>query len=248
MTEPTEPSHILEHEGFCCLCDKRVVFRATGQYFRNTLRCSECNLGPRHRAIFWNLNKFVPNWRSMDVHESSPGGDKVSQRLAKEAKSYIPTQWDPSIPFGTLHPKGYRSEDLQNQTFPDESFDLVVTQDVFEHIFQPDKAIKEIARTLRPNGAFIATVPIILRREQTRRRASLIDGRIVHHLPPEYHGNPVSKDGSLVTIDWNYDIVSYLQFHSGLSFVMFHTDNIDVGIRGEHIEVLIGFKRPIPQL
>ena len=76
----------------------------------------------------------------------------------------------------------------------------------------------------------------------------MIDGEIVHHLPPEYHGNPVSKDGSLVTIDWNYDIVSYLQFHSKLSFVMLYTDNIDVGIRGEHIEVLIGFKRPIPQL
>jgi SAM-dependent methyltransferase len=101
----------------------------------------------------------------MDIHESSPGGDKVSQRLKNEAKSYVASQFDRSIPFGSNHPNGYRSEDLQNQTFPDECFDIVVTQDVFEHIFEPDKAIKEIARALRPNGAFIATVPIILRRE-----------------------------------------------------------------------------------
>ena len=244
-----QDAFFLEHEGFCCLCDKRVTFRATGPYLRNTLRCPECNLGPRHRAIFWNLNKFLPKWRDMDIHESSPGGDKVSQRLAREAKSYTATQWDPSIPFGSVHPKkGYRSEDLQAQTFADDSFDLVVTQDVFEHIFAPDKAIREIARTLRPNGAFIATVPIVLRREPTRRRASLAGGEIVHHLPPEYHGNPMSSDGSLVTIDWNYDIVSYLQFHSGLSFMLIFTDNLDIGVRGEHIEVLIGFKRPIPAL
>ena len=152
-----EQNYILEHSGFCCLCEKEVVFRATGPYFRNTLRCSECNLGPRYRALFWNLNKFIPNWREMAIHESSPGGDRVSQRLKKEAKSYVASQFDPSIPFGTNHPNGYRSEDLESQTFPDKSFDIVVTQDVFEHIFEPSKAIKEIARTLRPNGAFIAT-------------------------------------------------------------------------------------------
>jgi hypothetical protein len=84
---------------------------------------------------------------------------------------------------------------------------------------------------------FIATVPIILRWENTRRRASLIDGEIVHHLPAEYHGNPLTKDGLPVTIDWNFDIVSYLQHHSRLSFILLQTGNIDLGIRGVHTEV-----------
>jgi ubiquinone/menaquinone biosynthesis C-methylase UbiE len=44
------------------------------------------------------------------------------------------------------------------QSFPAESFDIVVTQDVFENLFAPDRAIKEIARTLRPGGAHIMTV------------------------------------------------------------------------------------------
>lgn len=238
----------IKHLGFCCLCEKEVIFRADGPYFRATLRCPECNTGPRHRHIFYALNKFVPNWKSKDIHESSPGWDPVSTHLSKGAKSYLATQWDPSIPFGTMHPKGYRSEDLQCQTFAGNSFDIVVAQDVFEHIFRPDLAIKEIARTLRPNGVFIATVPIILRWENTRRRASLIDGEIVHHLPAEYHGNPLTKDGSLVTIDWNFDIVSYLQHHSGLSFILLQTENIDLGIRGVHAEVLIGIKKSLPNI
>ncbi|UGA48937.1 class I SAM-dependent methyltransferase (plasmid) [Bradyrhizobium barranii subsp. apii] len=92
-----------------------------------------------------------------------------------------------------------------------------MTQDVFEHIFRPDLAIQEIARTLKEGGAFISTVPILLKNRPSKRRAALVDGKIVHHAEPQYHGNPVSKDGALVTVDWGYDIVSYLQHHSNVS-------------------------------
>jgi SAM-dependent methyltransferase len=195
------------------------------------------------------LSRFFPKWRDLSVHESSPGLDIVSRRLSRECRLYVATQWDESVPFGAIHPtKGYRSEDLQRQTFADESFDLVVTQDVFEHIFRPDLAIKEIARTLRPNGAFICTVPIVNGVRASERRASLIEGRIEHRAEPTYHGNPISDKKSLVTIDWGYDIVSYLQHHSGLSFIMLRIDNIDLGIRANLIEVLLGFKRDIPAL
>jgi SAM-dependent methyltransferase len=247
MTDSSQPFHF-EHSGFCCVCEKSVIFTADSSYFRSSLRCPLCHLAPRHRALFHALTMFFPKWRQFDIHESSPGWDLVSSRLKREAKSYVATQWDTSIPFGTSHVKGYRSEDLQAQTFADASFDLVVTQDVFEHIFEPDKAVKEIARTLRPGAAFIATVPIVLKNAPSRRRASFINGEIVHHVSAEYHGNPISNRESLVTIDWGYDIVRYLQHHSGLSFMMVHFDNIDLGIRADLIEVLIGFKRAIPVL
>jgi len=38
----------------------------------------------------------------------------------------------------------------------DESFDLVITQDFFEHVLRP---AKEIARTLKSGGAHIYAVP-----------------------------------------------------------------------------------------
>ncbi len=101
------------------------------------------------------------------------------------------------------------------------------------------------------------TVPIVRKNNPSQRRASLTDGKIVHHLEAVYHGNPVPKEGrltnqdtggSLVTIDWGYDIASYLQHHSGLNFIMLQIDNIDLGIRADFNEVLVGFKRPIPRL
>jgi SAM-dependent methyltransferase len=199
------------------------------------------------------LHRYFPNWPELRIHESSAGWDKVSERLAKECSSYLCSQYDLNVPFGetaaTSAPSGtYRSENLEAQTFPDEIFDLVVLQDVFEHIFRPDLAIKEIARTLTAGGAVIMTVPIIKQLDPSIRRAALVDGQVAHFLEPEYHGNPVGDEGSLVTIDWGYEIVSYLQHHSGLAFLMIKIDDIDRGIRAELNEVLIGFKRPIPNI
>jgi SAM-dependent methyltransferase len=207
-------------------------------------------------VLFHVLASYYPNWRTLDIHESSPGWDRVSQILAAECPGYRASQYDESVPFGTTvlaprtYAREYQSENLEQQTFKDESFDLVLMQDVFEHVFRPDRAIKEIARTLRVGGALIMTVPIVMGFKPSRRRAQLIEGNVIHLIePPEYHGNPVpGSDGVLVTVDWGYDIVSYLQHHSGLAFQMLKIDDIDLGIRAELNEVLIGFKRPLPAI
>jgi SAM-dependent methyltransferase len=197
---------------------------------------------------------YFPGWRGLHIHEGSPGFDNLSSRLARECAKYTASQYNPKLDFGRVyeynHPsRTYSNENLESQSFQDSSFDIVITQDVFEHVFNPEKAIREIARTLKPNGATIMTVPIVMKTQPSRRRASLIEGSVNHLIePPQYHGNPIDGNGALVTIDWGYDIVSYLQHHSGLSFLMIQIDNIDLGIRAELIEVLIGFKRPIASL
>jgi hypothetical protein len=106
----------------------------------------------------------------------------------------------------------------------------------------------EVARTLKPGGAVIMTVPIVRRMNASRRRAALIKGE-VHHLvqPPDYHGDPLT-DGALVTVEWGYDIAAYLSYHSGLSFTLVQVDNIGLGIRADLNDVLIGMKQPIPAL
>ena len=57
----------------------------------------------------------------------------------------------PDITSGQIHPQsGYRYEDLEHLTFPDNSFDLFVPKDVMENIFDPKKVFKEIAQVLKP--------------------------------------------------------------------------------------------------
>ncbi len=223
--------------------------------FYRSLQCSECQSGPRQRALWFALNRFRPKWRELSLHESSPGWDLVSRRLTAECKNYTASQYDPNlspgeIVDGTRLPcKKYIVQNLERQTFADESFDLVVTQDVFEHIFDPFKAIAEIARTLRPGGATIMSVPVVRKFNPSQRRARLTgDGAIEFILPAEYHGNPVSGDGALVTVDWGYDIAALLARASGLWFIMQTFENMDYGIRDECNQILIGMKSPLPTL
>jgi len=238
------------HYGRCPICDCPVRFIAAGPYLRNTLRCEKCDSVPRNRALMHVLETHFPAWRSLAIHEGSPGTDSLSRKLFTECPGYTGSHYDRAVPFGSIVPaphlpcQRYRSEDLENQTFNANTFDLVITQDVFEHLFHPGRAMAEIARTLRPGGATIMTVPIVRKNNPSSRRASMLDGVVTHFEPQEYHGNPIDNDGSLVTIAWGYDVVSYLQSHSGLSFMMVLIDDMELGIRADLNEVLIGFKIP----
>ncbi|WP_177243082.1 class I SAM-dependent methyltransferase [Bradyrhizobium sp. Gha] len=145
--------------------------------------------------------------------------------------------------------KKYYVQNLEAQTFDDNIFDLVITQDVFEHVFSPDRAIAEIARTLKPGGGYIMSVPVVRRAQSSRRRARLTkEGSIENILPPEFHGNPVNGEGAIVTIDWGFDIGAYLAAASGMHFLMLEIDDLARGIRDECNLTLVGFKRPLPDL
>jgi ubiquinone/menaquinone biosynthesis C-methylase UbiE len=137
-----------------------------------------------------------------------------------------------------------RCESLEALTFPHKSFDLIITQDVMEHVMDPQAAFREIARVLRPGGFHIFSVPLARKTELSRRRARLKpDGTIEHLIAPEYHGNPVENTGSLVTMDWGYDIIGEIAKASGMAGQIIQTDDIDRGIRAEFIEIVISMKR-----
>ena len=192
------------------------------------------------------IERFFPQWRSLSIHESSPWpGRGANRRLTEEAPAYIASHYYPDVGTGTIV-NGIRCENLEHLSFGDESFDLHITQDVFEHLFNPAAAFREIARTLRPGGAHVFTTPLVRKNEPTRFCASLApDGTVVHLMePPEYHGNPISSEGSLVTVNWGYDITEFIFKTSGLFTEIVFLDTLEYGIRAEYIEVLITRKSP----
>lgn len=240
---------LLEVDGVCPVCEQQVTFTAKDDWLRDHFLCGNCGSQPRERALMKVLADLRPDWRSLAIHESSPG-TAASRRLAAEAPGYVSSHYGPGVPLGTAHPQwGWRCEDLENQTFPDKSFDLVVTQDVFEHLFAPDRAIAEVARTLKPGGFHICTVPIVNKAAPSVRRARRDrQGKIEHLMEPVYHANPIDVQGSLVTVDWGYDIADYLDEASGLSTTIWTLDDMSRGIRAEYIEVLVSRKEPQSQV
>ncbi len=188
------------------------------------------------------IDTYYPNWRDLVVHESSPSTRGASVRLSSMCKHYIPSHFFPNAPLGSAI-DGVRCENLEDMTFDDESIDLHVTQDVMEHVLGPSKAWRAIARTLRPGGAHIFTTPLVNKTAPSNVRAEIAeDGGIVHLLPPTYHANPISREGSLVTVDWGFDICQHIFKSCGLFTTIIYTDDISKGIRAEYIEVLMTLK------
>lgn len=233
---------IFKNSGYCTTCNKEVTFVAKGTWYRDYYRCSNCRSIPRERALMLVIEKYFPDWRNLIIHESSPGRRGASKRLSKECSQYIPSQFFPDKKPGTNAGK-FRVENLESLTFFDESIDLHVTQDVFEHILNPSEAFREIARTLKPGGAHVFTVPLVNKHKPSKLRARINDhGDIVHLLPAEYHGNPISGEGSLVTVDWGFDISQFIFESCGLFTHLVYIDDLSKGIRAEYIEVLITIK------
>ncbi|OGI67958.1 hypothetical protein A2738_03875 [Candidatus Nomurabacteria bacterium RIFCSPHIGHO2_01_FULL_42_15] len=65
--------------------------------------------------------------------------------------------------FEELKEKGYKSVlvDLEEEKlpFPDNSFDLVVSLEVIEHLWNTDHYLSELKRVVKPNGYVIITTP-----------------------------------------------------------------------------------------
>lgn len=240
--------------GHCPICDKDVEFIMKQKNFYRSIVCSGCGSWPAQRALWFALNQAFPDWRNLALHEGSPGDGAVSVKLMKESSNYTASQYVQNLPNGTIVtdnnlPCGkYVVQNLEEQTFEDETFDLVITLEVFEHVMHPLKAISEIARTLKPGGATLMSVPVVRKFEPSRRRARLENGKINHLLDPQYHGNPISTKGALVTVDWGFDIASQMASASGMYFVMQTFNDYNLGILDEYNQILIGYKSALPSL
>jgi SAM-dependent methyltransferase len=99
------------------------------------------------------------------------------------------------------------SEDLTALSFDDNLFDMIVTNEVIEHVPSIDKALREMHRVLRPGGWHIGTHPFAYVNQNSILKSEIIDGRIVHRMEPEYHGNPINDAGSLVFEVPGWDII-----------------------------------------
>ncbi len=53
----------------------------------------------------------------------------------------------------------YQVDDALNLSFPENSFNLVISSEVIEHVGQPEKMVQEIYRVLRPGGFAVLTFP-----------------------------------------------------------------------------------------
>ncbi|MEK7499663.1 MAG: class I SAM-dependent methyltransferase [Patescibacteria group bacterium] len=67
-----------------------------------------------------------------------------------------------SMDFNKTHPELDYLSDIQNMPLPNESFDTVLSAEVLEHVPDPEKALREIIRVLKPGGKLVITIPHLM--------------------------------------------------------------------------------------
>lgn len=227
------------NSGYCSVCRRKTLFLKTGDWLRDEYLCLFCHSIPRQRALMGVLERECPQWRSLRIHESSPSGP-ASSMLRKQCPGYLESQYFPDMPSGSCR-DGIRCENLENMSFSDGEFDLVITQDVFEHVMRPELAFSEICRTLKPGGAHIFTVPLYRGNRSVTRAAATPEG-VQYIREPVFHSNPVDRSGSLVITDWGDDIMEFINSVCGMETGIYSCKDDHLGIDGEFRDVFISKK------
>jgi len=128
-------------------------------------------------------------------------------------------------------------------SFPDESFDVVISSDVFEHIPDPYRAHREVARVLKKGGRHVFTVPFDPRGYLDDVRARLDSAGAIELLSPAiYHHDPVSgKCDVLVYTIFGLEMLVRLR-QLGLETTLYHVSAPWLGILGPNAIVFDAVK------
>jgi SAM-dependent methyltransferase len=111
-----------------------------------------------------------------------------------------------------LFPEKLNHQDLTNLTFKANQFNHILSFDCFEHIPNYQEALQETHRVVKEGGTLLLSVPFDLNTKKTLVRASMnSNAEITFHVEPEYHGNPVSKQGSLSFYTYGWDLLDVLR-------------------------------------
>jgi len=180
------------------------------------------------RALVRTLNRFVPSWENITLHEPSSDGLFV-KFFSTKCKDFSHSKYFPGIPPGSCF-DGIRCENLEHLTYPDNSFDVFVTQDVLEHVMYPQLAFSEITRVLKPGGYHIFTVPIYENIKKTIQKVTINSGGVLEYMSePEYHVE------DLVVYHYSMDIVDRIGSKMQTTVVLERDRNY--GIDGEFLHV-----------
>jgi SAM-dependent methyltransferase len=185
--------------GRCPVCGHRSVFlQVYGTSYREGLTCVRCRSVSRKRHVALVIRDLLDpaaptaaaavRGTGTRLH-TTDGRDPLSASL-RGYDGFSSSDFEPGVRPGTAIGPQATCQDLERLTFADASFDLLVTEDVLEHVRHPDAAYAEIARVLRPGGRHVFTVPFRYDRP-TETRVDTSGAEDVHLLPPEYHGDPI---------------------------------------------------------
>ena len=129
-------------------------------------------------------------------------------------------------------------QDLCSLTFAGDSFDLVLCNELFEHVQYLDRAFSEIKRVLRPGGRLVATCPLAFGQTESivKAVADPKTGETQMLGEAERHGDPIRpQSGSLVYRIPGWELLSELKLAGFSQASMHHIASWKYGVLGSDL-------------
>lgn len=149
----------------CPICGYHGIFVSVGRPSRWDTRCPNCSSRERHRLIQLYLNDHNIDLTKKSILQFGP--EKWLMRAMKNNPAYEPADLYSPI-------AKYRL-DITKIERPDNFFDVVIANHVFEHVDEDALAMREMYRVLKPGGIGFFSVPINLSRAETYENRSITD-------------------------------------------------------------------------
>ncbi|MGH9365371.1 MAG: methyltransferase domain-containing protein [Thermoanaerobaculia bacterium] len=258
--------------GRCNICGCATAFYFTDRaLYRESLKCRECLSTSRYRSIARGLLRAVGFLTGVETKSLAELSGFPSAARLKIYDTQIPFYYErdayptpdvlsrcpwidvqtsvfrPREPLGKQLGPNRTNQNLENLTFPSDSFDIVVTSDVMEHVRLDDLAHREIQRVLKPGGFYLFTVPHFRSRDtlvRVRVRDADDPSKDEYLTEREYHGNANSEDGRALSFRaYGTDLDARLQ-HLGFQVEYTKQDFPETGILNTELFFCRLSKRP----
>jgi len=207
-------------QGWCCRCQRIVHFQVgpreeDWRNLREGFSC-DCGLNGRARLVYGVVAELVKGRsgvRALLLERMTPLygalkgiiGDLTGTEFFADTEAGA-DKWVGERSRGVR----VRCESMMGFSYRDATFDLVMHFDVLEHVPDWRKGLMECRRILRPGAMLIMTFPFFEVLERNLVRTLVEDGTLRHVMPPAYHGNPLSSEGSLVYIHPSWEVIEAL--------------------------------------
>jgi hypothetical protein len=217
------PEVLSRRLGRCYVCGYQGSFERVHRSAREGFPCPDCRsslryqhqaqtivtlLGRQRTTDLVTLVRTDSRFRELRLYE--PGVIGPFRKHWQHLPGYHSSYFWPDVAPGDRR-EGVRCEDLEHLTFDDESFDLVVTSDIFEHVRRPWDAFASVLRVLAPGGWHVMSIPTthpLPGMSHARVDTATNEDRLLK--PAVYHGSPKDPRGSLVYTDFGADLPARL--------------------------------------